>query len=190
MRTKMKKTGTRTERAVPGAGVDIAISGQKVRLRAKTTDDARDDYAWQRDPELSRLDASPVLTMPFADYLLSYVNYLNTPPTKGCRYAIDDLDGRHIGNCTYYNVDWIAGDAEVGIMIGDRRYQGKGYGTDAFSAMVDFIFLNTGLKRLHLKTLVWNRRAQNCFRKCGFTEYGRHREDGYDFVLMELTRGQ
>ena len=45
------------------------IFGKKVILREKRTDDAWDDYSWETDPELSRLDAAPVLTMPYSEYL-------------------------------------------------------------------------------------------------------------------------
>ena len=78
------------------------------------------------------------------------------------------MDGRHIGNVMFYNIDVLKGEAEVGITIGDRRYWSHGYGTDALKTLDRYIFTNTKLTRLYLKTLDWNLRAQHCFQKAGF----------------------
>jgi RimJ/RimL family protein N-acetyltransferase len=166
---------------------DKAITGSKVRLRRKKLGDARNDYRWQSDAELARLDAAPVLSATFPLYLLDYTYQLRDSGIN--RYlAVDTLDGKHIGNCTYYDVDESKGEAQVGIMIGDRDYWDKGYGADAMTVLIDHIFLNTDLRRVYLKTLDWNLRAQKCFRKCGFTPCQHLHKNGYDFVVMELTR--
>ncbi len=170
--------------------VDSVIIGSKVILRKKRLEDAQDDYTWRADPELSRLDASPPVTMSFPHYLLSYHNELNFPSFDSCRFAVDTPDGKHIGNCVYYEIDKIKGEAELGIMIGDRDYWDKGYGVDAVTALVSHIFSRTNLNRVYLKTLESNRRAQRCFQKCGFTPCGRMARDGYKFLLMDVYRKQ
>ena len=169
----------------PGDGM---IFGDKVLLREKRSSDAHNDYLWQTDQELVELDASPVLTMPFSHYLLEYALQLRSSALIRRPFAVETFDGKHIGNCSYYNVEEAKGEAEVGIMIGDRDYWDKGYGTDAITALVSHIFEGTRLKRLYLKTLDWNKRAQQCFNKCGFTPCGQLYQNGYNFVLMELHR--
>jgi RimJ/RimL family protein N-acetyltransferase len=73
-------------------------------------------------------------------------------------------------------------------VIGDPAYWDGGYGTDAVRTLLDHVFLQMGLKKVYLHTLVWNTRAQKCFRKCGFSECGRVARSGYDFILMEMKR--
>lgn len=162
------------------------ITGTRVRLRDKKMSDARDDYIWQTDPELAQLDAVPTLTISFAKYLLDYTWELRLPSLTICRFAVESLDGKHIGNCSYYNINEAKGEAELGIMIGDRDYWDKSYGTDTVRALINHIFQETKLNRVYLKTLESNTRAQKCFKKCGFTPYGRMARDGYNFMLMEL----
>jgi RimJ/RimL family protein N-acetyltransferase len=164
------------------------ISGSKTRLREKKLTDARNDYRWQADPELAKLDAAPVLITSFSFYLLDYVTALHQSHFNRYPLAVETLDGRHIGNCTCYDIDEKKGEAQFGIMIGNRDYWDKGYGTDAVNTMVDYVFQTTTLNRLYLKTLDWNLRAQKCFAKCGFTLFGHLRRNGYDFTLMELKR--
>ncbi len=166
------------------------IIGSKITLRDKRLADAPDDYTWRTDPELAHLDASPLLTTTFQEYLSEFTSQLRYLPSIRHQFAIDTLDGRHIGNCIYYGVNETKGEAELGIMIGDRDCWDKGYGADAVTTLVSYIFHQTNLKRIYLKTLDSNSRAQKCFQKCGFTPYGHMAKDGFSFVLMETHRKQ
>ena len=166
------------------------IIGGKVILRAKRLADARDDYAWQTDPELTQLDAAPLLAMTFSQYLSNYVGELRYPSSTRRRFAIETLDGKHIGNCGYYDISETKGEAELGIMIGNRDCWDKGYGVDAVNTLLNYIFRRTNLKRIYLKTLDSNTRAQRCFQKCGFISYGHLARDESSFVLMEIHRKQ
>jgi RimJ/RimL family protein N-acetyltransferase len=159
-------------------------------LRHKLPQDAKADYAWQSDTELTRLDAAVRLSMPFARYLADYAAILSYPSPNRRQFAVDTLEGQHIGNCAYYNIDEAGGEAEVGIMIGERNYWDKGYGTAAITALVDRIFRDTRLNRLYLKTLDTNLRALRCFDRSGFTHCGYRVTDGNSFVLMEQYRHQ
>ena len=118
----------------------MVISGTRVRLREKRLSDARNDYEWQTDPELVEMDAAPLLRMPFPQYLLEYTNEMRYGSAASHRFAVETNDGRHIGNCTCYNINPLDGEAELGIMIGDRDYWDSGYGTDAVITLVNFIF--------------------------------------------------
>ncbi len=166
------------------------IKGSKVVLRGKRLEDARNDYAWKTDAELARLDATIPLDMPFSHYLISYAEELRYGDMRGGRYAIETLEGKHIGNCSYYNLDEDKGEVELGILIGDRAYWDKGYGTEAVTILVPQIFEETNIKRIYLHTLEGNIRAQKCFQKCGFTPSGRVTRGGHNFILMELKRSE
>ncbi len=165
-------------------------TGSKVKLREKKLSDVRNDYRWQSDLELARLDAAPVLMMSFSIYLLDYATTLHHSTFNRYPLAVETLDGKHIGNCTCYDIDEKKGEAQLGIMIGERDYWDNGYGADAVNTMVDHVFRTTSLHRLYLKTLDWNQRAQKCFTRCGFTPCGYLKRDGNNFVLMELKREQ
>lgn len=158
----------------------------KVALREKRMDDVIADYTWKKDVELSRLDAVEPLMISFYDYSVDYAEELqHTSPTRQT-FAIETLEGRHIGNCMYYGLD--RGEAEVGILIGDPDYWGRGYGTDAMHALLDHLFGRLGLERVYLHTLDWNERAQKSFLKSGFLPCGRVRREGKQFIIMELRR--
>ncbi len=164
------------------------ITGEKVNIREKKLADVQNDYLWCRDLELSRLDAVQPLNMSFADYISQYSAELRYPSLTRRRFGVDTLAGEHIGNCSYYNIDHRRRETEIGIMIGNRDYWDKGYGTDVISTLVKHIFQQTTFDRLYLKTLDWNFRAQACFKKIGFMQYNRIDRDGHTFIMMELPR--
>ncbi len=166
------------------------ITGSKVRLCPKKLAHALNDYAWKKDPELARLVDTPLATNAFLDYLLSYASQLRSSGLTRHEFAIETLDGKHIGNCVCFDINNTKDEAEIGIMIGDRGYWNRGYGADAVNAVLSYAFGKMNLKRVHLKTLSSNERAQKCFGKCGFTPYGHLVQDGSRFILMELHRDQ
>jgi RimJ/RimL family protein N-acetyltransferase len=166
------------------------INGSKVIMCHKSLADTPDDYAWQTDLELAHLTAMQPLTTSFTDYLLDYASQLrNQQPIKH-QFAIKTRNGKHIGNCAYYGTNDNNGEVEIGIMIGNRSYWDRGYGTDAVTSLIKHVFLNTNFNRIHLKTLDTNKRAQKCFARCGFITCGSLIKDGYSFILMELYRNQ
>ena len=164
------------------------IIGSKIKLRDKRLADVLDDYIWRTDPELVRLDATPLLTTTFPRYLSDYADELRYPSLIRHRFAVETLEGKHIGNCSYYSIDETKGEAELGIMIGNRDYWDKGYGADTVTTLVNYIFHQTNLKRIHLKTLDSKRRAQMCFKNCDFIPCGHLVRDGFSFTLMEINR--
>ena len=168
----------------------LVIAGEKVVLRKKRIEDAEDDYAWRTDEELARLDATKPLRMTFKDFQRFSKEELDYSYPSSRRLAIDTHDGLHIGNCMYYDIDVRRSEAELGIMIGDRAYWSRGYGTDSVDTLLQHIFGTTPLDRVYLHTLDWNQRARRAFEKSGFRELKDVRRSGMDFILMEVRRGE
>ena len=153
-------------------------------------DDAEADYSWRIDPELASLDATRPVTLSYTEYLRYHRDDVSYPSPWSVRMAIDTLDGRHIGNCMYYDINNEKSQCELGIMIGDRDYWSKGYGTDVVKNALKRIFTVTELDRVYLHTLTHNFRAQKSFAKAGFVPVREVKRDGYEFVLMEIWRNE
>ena len=164
--------------------------GEMVVLREKRLEDAKLDYAWRVDEELSALDATTPTRMSYNEYLRMYQEELRHQVPWSKRFAIETQDGKMIGNCMYYDVDTVRGQTELGIMIGDKDYWSQGYGTNAVAALVTHIFTTTSLTRVYLHTLTWNIRAQKSFLKCGFVALRQVKRSGYEFLMMELLKEQ
>jgi RimJ/RimL family protein N-acetyltransferase len=84
--------------------------------------------------------------------------------------------------------------AELGIMIGEKEYWNRGYGTDAVGTLVRFAFEQMNLNKVTLGVFEFNERAQAVYQKLGFVVEGRAREDYYqdgrywDIIRMSVLR--
>ncbi len=164
------------------------IQGRRVVLREKNLQDVQDDYRWRVDPELARLDDAIPLRMTFPAFLEMYEDELKYPTPGRHRFTVESADGKHIGNCMYYDLDLVQGQVELGIMIGEREYWDQGYGTETVKAVLNHLFQNLRLRRVYLHTLDWNIRAQKCFTKCGFVPTGKVCRNGNTLIAMEILR--
>jgi [ribosomal protein S5]-alanine N-acetyltransferase len=166
------------------------IAIKRIQLRYKKLSDARQDYEWQTDSELCRLDAAETLSMAYKDYLSEFTFDLCYPSSSRHEFAVETLDGQHIGNCVYYNVNQAESKVELGIMIGNRDFWNQGYGAEAVNLLLDYIFSKNSLNSVYLTTLDWNMRAHKCFKKCGFSECGELTRDGLRFIMMAIHRNE
>lgn len=168
----------------------VIIRGDLVVIREKRIEDAPDDYSWRVDDELARLDATRPIRMSFEDFLRYSRDELVYTSSTSKRLAIDTHDGKHIGNCMYYDIDQRRKCTELGIMIGDRDYWDGGYGTNAVDSLLAHIFTATPMELIYLHTLDWNQRARCSFAKSGFREIKQVRRSGLDFIYMEVARSE
>lgn len=89
-------------------------------------------------------------------------------------------DERPIGEAMLFQVDRANGSAGLGIFIGEPEEWGKGYGTDAVNALVDFGFAELRLERIWLNVWTENDRARRAYEKAGFVHEGTLRHDRYE----------
>ena len=119
---------------------EIVARGKRVIIRRRRIADATDEYNWRTDVELCRYDAVPPVNVDFADYLRGWRLNLYFTDAGQRSFALEDENGRHIGNVMYYNINSGRGEAELGISVGAKHRWGLGYGSDALAAMLGFIF--------------------------------------------------
>jgi RimJ/RimL family protein N-acetyltransferase len=107
-----------------------------------------------------------------------------------------DPEWTHIGTTGFHQVDWKNRTAELGIVIGDKEWWGRGYGTDAVRALARWALDELALNRLWLRVYEDNARAIHSYEKVGFKVEGRLRQDRFhggryfDTVVMGLLRDE
>jgi len=89
-------------------------------------------------------------------------------------------DERPIGEVMLTDLDHVNGSASLGIVIGEPDEWGKGYGTDAVRALVDFGFAELRLERIWLEVATDNPRAERSYTKAGFTREATLRHDRWE----------
>ena len=98
---------------------------------------------------------------------------------------------RPIGNVSLGKVNYAHRTAEFGIMIGNKRSWGKGYGTEVTRLMLEYGFTCLGLHNIFLWVFATNERGIRAYHRAGFRVAGRLRQARWrggrasDLVLME-----
>ena len=96
----------------------------------------------------------------------------------GYDFLIWDVGGRcPIGTCSLGDLHPVNRCASIGINIGERGYRRMGRASEAMWLVLCFAFETLNLHSVHLGVYEYNDGAIECYRKLGFTEVGRHRED-------------
>jgi RimJ/RimL family protein N-acetyltransferase len=103
-------------------------------------------------------------------------------------------EDKTIGMLDLSGINWIVGDAWLGVGIGEPAYWGKGYGSDAVTLLLHFAFESLNLKRVSLNVFEYNERAIKSYTKLGFTVEGRLRQllnrfdRRWDLIHMGILR--
>ena len=110
-------------------------------------------------------------------------------------FVISPLGSRDfMGTIWLWNFDSRLGGAELSLFIADPFHWGKGAGTDAVNALVDFAFGFLTISRIWLYTSVENERAKHAFEKAGFLVEGKirghhiRRGKTFDSYQMSILR--
>ncbi len=72
-----------------------------------------------------------------------------------------------------------ARSTEIDVVIGRPGYRERGYGSDAITAFLAFLFDTVGLHRVWLETYDYNARARRVYEKLGFVQEGVARESSW-----------
>ncbi|MFX1374600.1 MAG: GNAT family N-acetyltransferase [Promethearchaeota archaeon] len=169
------------------------IKGERITLGPVKREYIESYLKWLNDPELTQYLSIylPLTRMMEEDWI---ENLKNRNDTIVFSILVNDKDEseKHIGNCGLHNIDWKNRFAEVGIMIGEKEFQNKGYGTEAMELLVEYGFQQVNLNRIQLHVYDFNIRAINSYRKIGFIEEGRMRQAQFkngkyhDMILMSI----
>ncbi len=166
----------------------VVAETPRARIRHKIRNDAVEDFAWRRDPELQHFNAEPVYDGSFESFLVQFEMDLAFGHERRGLYSIESLEGRHVGNIMYYNGDLASGTAEFGVTIADESLRGAGLGREVVVAFLRYLWRSLPYRRIVLHTLAWNVRAQRAFAAAGFKPAGTVRRHGNEFVKMEALR--
>jgi RimJ/RimL family protein N-acetyltransferase len=86
---------------------------------------------------------------------------------------------RLIGTVGLHQVDLVNRGAMLGISIGDRAWQGRGYGREAIRLVLKYAFEELNLNRVGLAVFADNWRAIRTYQKVGFVQEGCLRQAQY-----------
>lgn len=174
-----------------GQAGDFPLRGERIWLRPPQMPDAQHVFHWERDDEVWRYDPYRPYSQTMKDFLPTFERNYVRGNGRQYWFIIEDELHTPIGTITYFNIDSRAGQAEVGLGIGDKTRWGKGYGAEAIRTLVQYLFRPAGFARLYAETALANAPARKAFARAGFTEVGQifdPRSSGDPWVLLEIWK--
>jgi RimJ/RimL family protein N-acetyltransferase len=166
------------------------LIGERIRFRSVERGDLPYFIKWFDDPEVTEfLKVEGPMSLEDEEDWLERTNR-----TGGHVYSFETLDGKLIGNLGLMSLNWISRKVEIGVVIGEKEYWSKGYGTEAISLMLRFLFEEWDVNRVELFADSRNLRAIRCYERCGFRKEGVRRQNRFkrgeyvDDVHMAVLR--
>ena len=128
---------------------------------------------WMNDPDATRnlVVGDLPMTLPGQREWLERAGKQND---REVVFAIELLNGEHIGFSSVHDINWKDGTALTGSLIGDEENRHKGYGTDASRVRCRYAFEVLGLRMLMTSVFEGNDRSLAMLKKSGYVECGRY----------------
>ena len=169
------------------------LVGDRIYLSPRSIEDAEIFVKWLNDFEVTDYTGRSSILMSLEDEK----DYLTTRKNNSMPFVIVKLENDEmIGTAGLEHINQINKSATLGIMIGEKENRGNGYGEEAINLLLDYGFNYLNLNSINLDVLEINKRGIACYKKCGFKEMGKRRENVfvngkyYDMVVMDILKGE
>lgn len=152
------------------------LEGKKILLRRITMDDVGELYlSWLNDDEVTKgLDTvSKPYTM---DMLKKYVQEMIASETTYMFMVLDKETGKSIGTAKIHGINKKNGTCNLGMMIGDKNYWGKGYGQDTYNTSIEYAFSVLKIRKIWEAANADNIASLSMCKKAGFQVEGQLKE--------------
>ena len=162
--------------------------GKRVSLRVLEEGDVDGPYAlWLNDPEVCRFNSHARFPVG-KEELKKYVREAKQTSSMQVFAIVTKRGATHIGNISLQNINYVDRSAELAIIIGDKRYWGKGIGLETWKLMMEYGFRVLNLHRLHCGCAKKNLGMKRIAQKSGMKPEGQRRDaffkhGGYDDIL-------
>jgi RimJ/RimL family protein N-acetyltransferase len=154
----------------------IFLKGERIHLRALEERDLTDYYLqWLNDEEVCRYNSHAVFPNSESK-MSSFFASLQNQEKNIVLAIIHTPTGKHIGNVSLQNINWISRNAEFAILLGDKEFWGNGFGEEAAKLIVAYGFERLNLHRIYCGTLAGNQGMIKLAQKLKMTEEGRRKE--------------
>lgn len=153
------------------------VVGPHVYLRPLDRRDLNEAYlGWLNDPDVTRYMETGTFPSTRQD-LEDFYQRATSSKSQVVLAIVDKKSDHHIGNVKLGPIHWIHRRATFGILIGEKKFWGKGVGQEATRLAVEYGFFRLNLLRIDLGVFAEHESAVRCYEKVGFKIEGRLRQD-------------
>lgn len=170
----------------------VFLKGKLVALRPLNAEtDSEKCFRWANDREV--IENTTIYLPSSLEQAKEWLKSL-AKDEKNIVLAVEAPDGVHIGNVALHCLNWKNRTAKTGMIIGEKEYWGKRYGTDAKMTLLLYAFNVLNLRKIRSAVGASNTASIKSLTKCGYRQYAtRSREifrNGtyHDELLFEVFK--
>jgi RimJ/RimL family protein N-acetyltransferase len=151
------------------------IRGKRIILRAIEAEDLQMLHAWLNEPSIAL--GLGDLHFPSSRSQQSKWFERIQADRDTIRLAVQDWqEGTLIGYTGFWNIHWRDRRAEHALVVGNARYQGRGFGREIIMTSARYAFEEMDLHRLDANILETNAASRKAYEACGYKVEGVLRE--------------
>ena len=165
----------------------VTLETDRLMLKALSREHCSSSYVkWMNDHDVIKYLETG------GDYTLKKLNdFLLEQETNNILFWAIHIkkSNKHIGNIKIDPINYDDNSAEYGILMGDKKFWGKGFGYEASKRVLKYCFEDLKLSFITLGVIEDNMNAIKLYKKIGFTTMKKIEDSGiYDNKLCNSLR--
>jgi RimJ/RimL family protein N-acetyltransferase len=162
--------------------IELVIEGELVSLKEFTKDNLFDEryHQWLRDIQVvNTIGRNEYLAPLQFSKIEEYVERLLESETDYLFAIYTKNTDLFIGTLKIGSIDWYNRTADLGIMIGDKKFWKKGLAKNALQIACNYAFEHLNMRKLTGGCLAVNIAMSKCFERLGFLNEGLRRKQNF-----------
>lgn len=152
------------------------LKGKNICLEGLTTKHISQAYAnWFNDKDVCRENSHGGIHYTL-DMTREYVKSVDKSDTIAAFAIIARDTKKHIGNISLGKISWENNSGDISILIGEKRYWGRGIASEAYELIIDYGFRKLDLHRLESGMTVRNKAMIKVAKRSGMQKEGVFKE--------------
>ncbi len=166
------------------------LTDEVVNLRPIERSDLAYLNRWKNNKDIYRYLGGGFLPVSIA-VQEQWMNTLMDTTGSSKRFLIESAEEKPLGMIGLYNINWIHRNCELGIFIGEKEEQNKGYARRAYMLMEQYALRYLNLRKIKAEVVKSNTPAVKMYEKLNFIQVGCLKEERFidgeyhDLLIME-----
>ena len=149
-----------------------SLKSKNLNFEELVPSDVTENYVkWLNDKDINRFIIQKNIKQDL-DNLKEYVKKHRDSKNDYLFGIFENKKNIHIGNIKLAISHPKEKIANIGLLIGEKNFQGKGYGIESIDTITKFALNKLNLIRIEAGFLDTNQISLHCFLKCGYTQDG------------------